>query len=268
VASENEKTSKEDVMKKLILAVILVPVFSLFLGADLYMKTVERVKPFEMMGKKRPENIEINERWLAQNKYAQFGKEYSLIIDNDKGKLFLIIHGPKIYFELPTNITKEKLLHLILGLSPKAAEVIQSITITDMKFNPGGEAKKIANWNCTSSEFEMVITIPALNMMPKLKMKMWTTRDLPAGYQKYTKMANEFFVKYILGMVNLDENSKKVTEKMEESDGFEVATEVTINIFGSEIHVESQCLEVTEKPAPPGTYSVPAGYTQKSIGLS
>ncbi len=255
-------------MKKLMVIFILVFLFSLFLGADVYMKTVERIKPFEMMGKKRPENIEINERWLAQNKYAQFGKEYSLIIDNDKRKLFLIIHGQKIYFELPTDITKEKLLKLILGLSPKAAEVIHSITITDMRYNPGGETKKIANWTCSSNEFEMVITIPALNMMPKLKMKMWTTRDLPAGYKKYTKMANELFVKYILGMVNIDENSKKMMEKMSESDGFEVATEVTINIFGSEINVESQCLEVTEKPAPPGTYSVPAGYTKKPINLS
>jgi hypothetical protein len=110
--------------------------------------------------------------------------------------------------------------------------------------------------------------VPALNMMPKFKMKMWTTKDLPAEYQKYTKAAEEFFVKYILGMVNIDENSRKVMERMGKSDGFEVASEVTVNIFGSEISIESQCLEVAERPAPPGTYSVPAGYTKKPIPLS
>lgn len=254
-------------MKKLMVIVILVLLFSLFLGADIYMKTVETVKPFEMMGKKMPEQTEIRERWMGQNKFALFMKEYSLVVDDEKGKLLLIVHGPKVYFELPTNITKDKMLKLLQGLSPKAAEVVRSMTITDMKYSPGGETKKIANWNCSSSEFEMVVMIPALNMMPKFKMKMWTTKDLPAEYQKYTKVAEEFFVKYILGMVNIDENSKKAMEKMAKSDGFEIASEATVNIFGSEINVESQCLEVAERPAPPGTYSVPAGYSKKPIPL-
>ena len=255
-------------MKKLIMVVILVLLVSLFLGADVYMKTVETVKPFEMMGKKMPEQTEIRERWMGVDKFALQMKEYSIIIDEGKGKLFLVVHQPKIYFELPTNITKEKILELLVGLSPKAAEVISSMTITDVKYSSGLETKKIANWNCSSSEFEMVIMIPAMNMMPKFKIKMWTTKDVPADYRKYTKVAEEFFVKYVLGMIKVDEGSKKAMEKMSQSEGFEVATEITVNIFGSEINMESQCLEVMEKPAPPGTYSVPSGYTKKSIPLS
>jgi hypothetical protein len=266
--AKSEKYGKEDVMKKLMMILILVLLFSLFLGADVYMKTVETVKPFEMMGKKMPEQTEIRERWMGVDKFALHMKEYSIVIDEGKGKLFLIIHQPKIYVELPTNITKEKILGLLVGLSPKAAEVIGSMTITDVNYSTGLETKKIANWNCSSSEFEMVIMIPALNMMPKFKIKMWTTKDLPAEYRKYTKVAEEFFVKYILGMIKVDENSKKAMEKMSQSEGFEVATEITVNIFGSEIKMESQCLEVMEKPAPPGTYSVPSGYTKKPIPLS
>lgn len=255
-------------MKKLMMIIVLVFLFSLFLGADVYMKSVETVKPFEMMGKKMPEQTEIRERWLGMDKFALHQKEYSIVIDEGKGKLLLIVHQPKIYFELPINISKEKILELLVGVSPKAAEVIRSIRITDMEYTSSEETKKIANWNCTSSEFGMVVMIPALNMMPKFKMKMWTTKDLPAEYQKYTKVAEEFFVKYILGMINIDENSKKVMEKMSKSDGFEVATEITVNIFGSEIKMESQCLEVVEKPAPPSAYSVPPGYTKKPIRLS
>jgi hypothetical protein len=76
---------------------------------------------------------------------------------------------------------------------------------------------------------------------------------------------DEFFLKYIVGMLNIDENSKKELNKLDTVDGFQVAAEVTVNIFGSEINVESQCLEVAEKPAPPGTYTVPSGYQKKSI---
>jgi hypothetical protein len=254
-------------MKKIVLIVILILILSLFLGADVYMKNMERTKAFEMMGKKIPEKVEIKEQWLAKNKFAQFSKEHSLIIDYDKGKLYLIIHRPKIYYELPTDINREKLLNLISSLSPKAAEVIKSIKITDAKANLSGEQKKIANWNCYSTEFEMVFVISALNMMPKFKMKMWMTKDLPAEYKKYTKVMDEFFVKYILGMVNIDDNSKKELEKLDTVDGFQVAADLTIGIFGTEINVESQCLEVTEKPAPPGIYSVPANYTKKPINF-
>ena len=252
-------------MKKLMLIVILIILLSLFLGADVYMKNMERTKPFEMMGQKQGEKVEIKEQWLAKNKFAQLGKELSIIIDYDKEKLYFIMHKPKIYYELPTDIDREKLLNLIQGLSPKAAEVIKSIKITDVKANLSSETKKIANWNCQLSELEMVFMIPAFNIMPKYKIKIWTTKDLPSDYKKYTTVMEEFFVKYILGMLDIDENSKKELEKLDTVDGFQVAAEVTVNIFGTEINVESQCLEVTEKPEPPGTYSVPKGYTKKTI---
>jgi hypothetical protein len=252
-------------MRKIITAVILIPLLSLSLGADIYMKTMDRMKAFEMMGKKQNESVEIKEQWLSKNRFAQTGKEYSLIVDYDKQKLYLIVHGPKVYYEVPTDFNRETILNFILGVDPKAAEVIKSIEVTDAKVNLSGETKKIANWNCRSSEFEMVIMISALNMMPKLKMKMWTTEDLPSNYKEYTKAMDEFFVKYILGLANIDEKSKKELEKLDKVGGFQVASEVTVNIFGSEINIESQCLEVTEKPAPPGTYSVPKGYIRKGL---
>jgi len=255
-------------MKKFVLIVIVILLLTLFLGADIYTKNMERVKSFEMMGKKQREQVEIKERWMGKNKFAQIAKDMSIIVDYDKEKMYFIIHPQKIYLEFPTELDREKLLNLILGLSPKAAEVIKSIKITDVKVNLEGETKKIANWNCYSTDFEMVIMIPALNIIPKFKMKLWATKDLSFDYEKHKKVADEFFVKYILGMIAIDEESKKEMTKMETVDGFQIAAEIKVNIFGTEIEVESQCLEVTEKPAPPGIYSVPKGYTKKTIGLS
>ena len=254
-------------MKKFMFIIVIIILLSLFLGADVYMKNMERTKPFEMMGQKQAEKVEIKEQWLAKNKFAQLGKELSIIIDYDKEKLYFIMHKPKTYYELPTNITREKLLDLVQGLSPKAAEVIKSVKITDVKANISGETKKIANWNCQLSELEMIFMIPAFNIMPKYKIKIWTTTDLPSDYKEYTTVMEEFFVKYILGMLDIDENSKKEMEKLHSVKGFQIAAEVTVNIFGTEINVESQCLEVTEKPAPPGTYAVPKGYTKKTISF-
>jgi hypothetical protein len=251
-------------MKKLALIVILILFISLFLGADVYTKSVDRVKAFEVMGKKQKETMQMREQWFGKNKFAQIGKDFSMIIDMDKEKIYFILHDPKIYFEFPTDLDGDKFLEFITFLSPKVAEAIKSIKITDTKINLRSETKKIANWNCTASEFETVLIIPALNMMPKFKTKMWMTNDLPKDYEKYREMG-ERFIKSIMGMLDIDENSQKEIEKLEIVDGFQIAAEITVEIFGSRIEVESQILEVTEKPAPAGTYSVPRGYTKKNI---
>jgi len=253
-------------MKKLALIVILTLFISLFLGADVYTKSVERVKAFEVMGKKQKETMQMQEQWFGKNKFAQIGKDFKTIVDLDKEKMYFILHTDKIYFELPADFDGNKLLDFIKSIFPKVAEAIKSVKITDAKVNLKSETKKIANWNCTASEFEMVLIIPAINMMPKFKMKMWMTNDLPIDYEKHAEMG-EFFIKSMIGMLNIDENSQKEMEKLETVDGFQIAAEITVEIFGTRIDVESQSLEVTEKPAPAGTYSVPRGYTKKDINF-
>jgi len=236
----------------------------LFLRADVYVKNMERTAAYELMGKKHPEKVEIKEMWLGKNKFAQFSKDLSIIVDYEKEKLYFIKHKPKIYYEFPTDINREKLLEI---LPPKIAEAVASIKITEVRVSLGGPKKKVANWNCEATEFEMILMIPALNLMPKYKMKMWMTEDIPFNYKDYKGGMSEFYGRLVLGILNVEESSKKELEKLDTVIGFQVAAEVTVSIFGSEINVESQCLEVTEKPAPPGTYSVPRGYTKKSINF-
>jgi len=248
-------------MKRLIVALTLVLFVSSFLCADVYVKTVQRTEAYEMMGEKRPENVEIVEMWLAKNKSAQISKMVSIIIDYEKEKLYFIVHPQKIYFELPTTIDRTKLHEL---LPPKIAQIISSITVTDAKVNLTGQTKKVANWNCYGADFEMVFMIPALNMMPKFKMKMWMTEDVPFNYEAYTRQS-EFFERFVFGILNVDDNSKKELEKLDTVKGFQVSTEVTLSIFGTEIKAVTQCLEVAVRPAPAGVYSAPRGYTKRTI---
>lgn len=251
-------------MKKIASIFILILLASSFLSADIYTKSVERVKAFELMGKKMPETLQMKDRWYGKNKYAEIGKEFSVIIDFDKEKMFLVLNERKMYIEIPTDLSGSIFLEFITLLSPKAAEAVKNIRITDAKANLRSERKKIANWDCTASEFEMVIVIPALNAMPKFKMKMWMTDDLPGEYEKY-KETGEFFMESLIGMLSMDEASQKELEKLESVGGFQIAADVTIEIFGSKIEIESQTLEVNEKPAPPGIYAVPKDYVKQDL---
>lgn len=251
-------------MKKLASIVILILFVSLFLGADVYTKSVERVKAFELMGKKQEETLQMKDRWFGGSKYAEIGKEFTTIIDLDKAKMSLVLHEPKIYFEIPLDMDGNRFLEFISSLSPKIAEVVRSMKITDAKVNVDVESKKVANWDCRSSEFEMTIMIPAINMMPKFRMKMWMSDAFPKNYEKYSEMGG-LFMASVIGALNIDEESRKEMEKLNNLGGFQIAADVTIEIFGSKIEIESQTLEVTEKPAPPGIYSAPKDYTKKDV---
>lgn len=254
-------------MKKLILIIVVILLASLFLSADedLYVKRMEKMSAFEIAGNKNPETVEIKEMWLGVNRFVQHSKMLSIILDGEKEKIYFIIHPQKIYFEFPTDIDREKLLEMV---PPEWAKVISSIEIKDVKVNIGGAKKQVANWNCEASEFEMTIMVPAIGIMPKYKIKLWTTKDIPFDYKKYSKSADEFFVNYILGIVNIDEDSKREMEKMGTIEGFQVAAEIKVTLFGSEINIEMQVLEISEKPAPAGAYAVPEGYTRKSLNLA
>lgn len=257
-------------MKKLVLLVILIVLLTIFLSAntDIYMKSVERTQAFVMMGRKMPEKVEIKETWLSEKKFASHGQEFTLIMDMEKRKIFLALHKEKMYVELPTDFDKEKIFNYLARLDSKAVEVIKSVKITDAKVRLNTETKKIANWNCTASELEMVFMIQQLGMMPKFKMKLWSTQDLPFDDQKNNHIWDDFFVEKILGILNIEEDSLKEMNKMETVKGFQVASEVTISIFGTEIKVEAQNMEIAEKPAPPDAYSVPRGYKRKVVNFN
>ena len=45
--------------------------------------------------------------------------------------------------------------------------------------------------------------------------------------------------------------------------GYQVSSEMTMNMMGSNMKVITQVLEITKKDAPEGLYKVPSGYTKK-----
>ena len=249
-------------MKKIILVLILILITVTFLSADIYVKSMQQTRAFEIMGSKNPEKVSINEQWLGKNKFAQFSKDFNIIVDYEKEILFFIINKEKIYFELPLKFNRSDLLEM---LPKKIADIIKAIKITNVLVNTNIEKKKIANWDSYSSEFSMVFMIPEINIMPKIKMKVWVTKDLPFDYKKYKNGVDEFIGQFVTEILNVDKDTQKEFEKLDKIEGFPVVSEVIVEMFGSEIIDESQVLEVTEKKAPPGIYSPPKGFTKKSF---
>ena len=60
--------------------------------------------------------------------------------------------------------------------------------------------------------------------------------------------------------MRLNENSVKEMEKIK---GFQIKSEMVMDMMGNEINTSFEVVEISEKSAPAGTYAAPEGYTKK-----
>ncbi len=233
-------------MKKLILVVTLVVISFAFLTADVYVKTKTHTDAFEMMGKKQPAKDQVTEQWLGDNKFAQIAENQTMVMDLKQNVIYVIYHGSKSYVEakLPLDISK---------LVPEQMAAMMDMMKMAVTVNPTDESKKIGDWNCKGYDITM-----SMQMMT-MKMKYWVTKDVPFDWKAFSEKMLPHVMKLSGGM-GLDESALNEFKKLE---GFQVAMEMTMSLMGQEIKSTSQVLEISKKPAPDGTYSVPQGYTKQ-----
>ncbi|MCX6579193.1 MAG: hypothetical protein NT166_03325 [Candidatus Aminicenantes bacterium] len=235
-------------MKKTFLLLITIMVlFSLsgfsFLQAEIYIKTDSHTDAFEMMGKKNPAKDESSEQWIGDARMAFTGKGQTTVIDLGEKTVYLIYHQDKAYVEAPLPLDMKKLM---------PEEMLAMLSMWKIKANvaPNGETQKIGQWNCTG--YNMDINMGMLN----IKIKTWATPEVPFDWKSFTEKMYPTLLQAVMGQ-GMDEETLNQYKKI---DGYQVATSVTVNFLEQEIKTASQIVEISDKPAPPGIFSVPAGY--------
>jgi hypothetical protein len=97
-------------------------------------------------------------------------------------------------------------------------------------------------------------------MMMQMKMKVWASTEVPFDWKMFSKMYTN-----VSKMQFMDDAA--IAEFMKIA-GFQVSSEMSMDMMGSKMRVTSLVTEISQKPAPAGTYSVPAGFTkEKTISL-
>jgi len=212
--------------------------------ADIYVKQLNHTDAMSMMGQEQPATDEYKDMWFGKNKMAMHGKDQSYIYNLDENKAYIIFHDKKAYieFSLPLDVSKY--------LPDEAGPMMQMMGDISVTVTPTNEKQKINEWNCDGYDVSMNM------MMMNLKMKVWASPDVGIDWQKFAEkmlqMANP--------MMPLGEESIQEFMKIK---GFQVKTEVTMSMMGSDIKAFQEVVEITEKSAPSGTYSVPSGYTKQ-----
>jgi hypothetical protein len=229
-------------MKKVFFAVILVMVVALMLPADVYIKTNVHTDAFAMMGQNQPAKDEVMEQWVGNNQLVNKTGDKIMIMDMNKKMMFIVNPKDKTYVETALPLDMSILL-------PKEAASMVSMMKVTVKVAANGQTKKVNKWSCSGYDVEMSM------MMMQMKMKVWATTDVPFDWKMFAKMyAN------VSKMSFMDDAA--IAEMMK-INGYQVASEMTMDMMGSKLNVTSQVVEITQKPAPAGIYAVPAGYTKK-----
>lgn len=212
------------------------------LPADVYIKTNVHTDAFAMMGQNQPAKDEVMEQWVGNNQLVNKTGDKVMIMDMNKKMMFIVNSKDKTYVEtaLPLDMSK---------LVPKEAASMISMMKVTVKVTANGQTKKVNKWSCSGYDVEMSM------MMMQMKMKVWATTDVPFDWKLFSKMyANVSKMQFM--------DDAAIAELMK-INGYQVASEMTMDTMGSKLNVTSQVVEITQKPAPAGIYTVPAGYSKK-----
>jgi hypothetical protein len=229
-------------MKKVLFAVIIVLALAFLLQADVYIKTNVHTDAFAMMGQNQPAKDEVMEQWMGNNQMVNKTGDKLMIMDMNKNLMFIVNPKDKSYVETPLPLDMSKLM------GKEAASMLSMMKVT-VKVTPNGQTKKIDKWNCVGYDIDMNM------MMMPMKLKVWATTEVPFDWKMFSKMyAN------VSKMSFMDDAA--IAELMKVK-GYQVASEMSMDMMGAKMKVTSQVVEIAQKPAPAGIYAVPAGFTKK-----
>ena len=83
----------------------------------------------------------------------------------------------------------------------------------------------------------------------------WATEDIKIDYELYRNLSLS-----LMGQMTGIEDMLKEMEKIK---GIVVLQESTMSMMGTDVKSSQELLEVSDKPAPAGTYTVPEGYNKQ-----
>ena len=229
-------------MKKIFFAMFLLLAFSVFLSADIYIKTNVHTDAFEMMGQKQPAKDESTEQWVGNNQMAMVSKDKVMITDMGKNVMYIINTKDKSYVQtaLPLDMSK---------LVPKEAAGMMGMMKMTVKVTPNGQTQKVGKWNCGGYDVDMSM------MMMQMKMKVWATTEVPFDWKAFSKMYSN-----MAKMQFMDDSSIAEFTKI---NGFQISSEMTMNMMNTNMKVTTQVQDIVKKDAPAGIYTVPAGFSKK-----
>lgn len=228
--------------------------------SDTFMKQVRRTEPYTIMGQSQPAKNETVETWIGDEATRIDNPDgTSTIVIYADQKAYILKHSERAYAEMPLGmgqIMDEMAAEAGKDEEDKTtAAAMRGMMGSMMQFKVSvaetGEEKKIGGWN--ARKYIMTTTTP----MGTSTSEIWATEDLEADLSGYRKAAN-------INMAG-QEGFAEMTAEMEKIRGVTVRTVNRSQMMGAEVTSTEELVEFASKPAPKGSFEVPAGYRKASM---
>ena len=258
-------------LKSIILIVLAGFVFGLAQArADVFMKQKTHTGAYQVMGQSQPEKDEIMTFWLGQNAVRtdmEIAKTSSILLSDQK-LIIMIDHNKMQYSEMPLDFDKmfDNAAAAEAGDDPETAEAKKKMPgfmknmmkgvmgSMSAKVTETDETKTIGDYHCRKYLIEMTMA-----MGIETKAEAWATRDIDIDYTRAFTAAN--------AMMASQPGFEKIVQEMRKVKGVVVYQTATTKMMGSEMASTTELIEAGEKPAPAGSYDIPAGYKKvKAMG--
>jgi hypothetical protein len=182
--------------------------------------------------------------WLSGDKLRRDEGPLTAIVRLDRHQLILVNHTDRTYSTVDLPLDWMKMI-------PKVDQEKFAQFMADNKIiaaiTPSAETRKIQTWNAHRIDVELTNTHGL-----RVSTQMWLSKDVPL-YAAYNKMSG--------ALASLQVSAADWSHKVSQLDGFPVYQETTVSVNGASFPSREELVSYEPKPAPPGTYDVPVGFT-------
>lgn len=234
-------------MKRRLEFIIILGITAAFIHADVYIRQRVHTDSYYYSGVTTPAVDHVNEMWIGESKMALMTKNRVTILDMDHNRAFILIRNSKTYLETTLPLDLFKLVPEQLTSFLQANQYIGTVKDT-------GKTKKIGKWNCRVYEINSYIQYQE-DRLNESDTTLWVSTDVPFDLKKYNDMNTNLH--------KLENFSDPFCIQLKKIKGFGIARESLFYIKGFSVKSTAAVIDITRRAPPPGTYSLPPGYTKK-----
>jgi hypothetical protein len=189
----------------------------------------------------------VTEFWIGGKKMAVFTEGRIVMIDLNQNRFIFANRKDKTYVEtiLPLDLAKILPAQLVTRLA---------MFRTQGEVKETSETKKSGKWDTRCYEINTWIIYEGARLNQR-DTKAWYTTNLPFDLNVYMEILPVF-----LTLSNFDE---ALINEMKKIKAVRVSSETTRYIDGKSVNSKREIVEMSEKKAPAGIYSIPKAFKKK-----
>ena len=244
-----------------VLVAIAVVVAPMVVTADTFIRQATHQDAMKMGPQTIPATDDTTETWLGVGKTRTQTAKGTVIIDGEKGMIYMIDDDKKTYSEIPAadlgNLEKmmgmEGMEEEEKAMMKQQMQAMMAMMQVSMTVTPTEETMEIKGWKCKKYLMDMSMGMAAV------KSEAWVTKDVELDWSALWKLTNV--------MTLMMPGAEKVIEEAKKMEGIPVLSKGTATVMGQQVNSTTEVLEITTKDAPAGTYNLPEGYKKEDFSF-